>query len=231
MAIKKKEEAKQPVVEVSKLQQFFDRNKKVIYGIGIAAIVIVVGIFLYINFVRNPRREAARKAVAVATADINTTGFAAADSLALENMLHGDPVTKSQGLVDIIDEYGKKAGAAEAYAGAAEMQLGHFAEAKAHLEKYKTDDPIMKAAATAAIADCDVELGNLDAAAAGFQKAADMIDNVTSARYLFKAGLVYEALGQNDKALEAYRKIKTRYPDSYEAQTGIDIYISKLETK
>lgn len=224
MAIKKKEEAKQPVVEVSKLQQWFDKNKKTISWIGTIAILAVVGVFAYISFYSRPRNEAARDAVAAAMTLLGE----APDSTSYATALSGDGVTK--GLEAVISEYGSRAASAYLYAAVCEMNLGNFEKAKAYLDDYSTDDPIFKARAIAAKADCDVELGNTEAAAKAYLKAAEASDDIIAARYLFKAGLAFEELGQNDKAVEAYKKIKSRYADSFEAQ-NIDIYISKLETE
>ncbi|WP_234394745.1 tetratricopeptide repeat protein [Porphyromonas cangingivalis] len=48
--------------------------------------------------------------------------------------------------------------------------------------------------------------------------------------YLKKAGLAYESLGQNDKAMTCYKTIKDKYYDSEEAGL-IDKYIERLNLK
>ena len=48
--------------------------------------------------------------------------------------------------------------------------------------------------------------------------------------YLKKAGLVYEKLGQYDKALAAYKKIKSEYSKTT-VGTSIDKYISRAENQ
>ena len=49
-----------------------------------------------------------------------------------------------------------------------------------------------------------------------------------AASYLFKAGVVCEELGEPQKALAFYKKIKDQYPQSMEGY-DIDKYISRIE--
>ena len=51
-----------------------------------------------------------------------------------------------------------------------------------------------------------------------------------SASYLLKAGITYEELGNNDKALACYKRIKDTWPQSVEGY-DIDKYISRIEYK
>ena len=55
-------------------------------------------------------------------------------------------------------------------------------------------------------------------------------NNFSSPFYLKKLGLVYEAENDNKSALETYKKIKSDYPTSTEAQS-IDEYIARDEAK
>jgi TolA-binding protein len=47
---------------------------------------------------------------------------------------------------------------------------------------------------------------------------------------LKKLGLVYEAQNDNKSAADIYKKIKTDYPESNEAQS-MDAYIARVEAK
>ena len=49
-----------------------------------------------------------------------------------------------------------------------------------------------------------------------------------AAGYLLKAGQVAEEMGNKDKALDFYKKIKDQYPESAEA-SDIDKYITRIE--
>jgi len=79
--------------------------------------------------------------------------------------------------------------------------------------------------------DAYVELKDYDKAETYFKKAADKAKNkFLSPFYLKKLGLVYETSNDNKSADEAYKKIKSDYPDSPQAQ-NIDEYIARAEAK
>ena len=78
---------------------------------------------------------------------------------------------------------------------------------------------------------CELQLGNYDAQAVEcFMKAAKVSDDMFSAAYLLKAGVTWEELGDDAKALACYNDIKDNYPQSMEAY-DIDKYISRIEAK
>jgi TolA-binding protein len=58
-------------------------------------------------------------------------------------------------------------------------------------------------------------------------EAANDADNVLSALFMFKAAKVYESMNQKEKALELYKNIKSKYPESSVA-TNIDKYIERV---
>jgi tetratricopeptide (TPR) repeat protein len=146
------------------------------------------------------------------------------DSFALA--LNGDG--NSLGFAQIIDEYGNKAGEAiYLYAGVSELHLGNYESAIAYLKKYNGKDPVLKARSISNIGDAYAGLENYKEAVSNYLKAADFADNAFAAGYLLKAGIIYEELGDTAKALEAYNKIKDKYPQSVEG-FDIDKYISRL---
>jgi TolA-binding protein len=74
-------------------------------------------------------------------------------------------------------------------------------------------------------------LKDYDKAETYFKKAVDKAGNkFLSPFYLKKLGLVYEAKKDNKSAADTYKKIKTDYPESAEAQ-NIDEYIARAEAK
>ena len=60
------------------------------------------------------------------------------------------------------------------------------------------------------------------------QKAVAKADNAYAAAYLVKEGLVLEKLGKKAEALDCYKTVKDKYPQSIEAY-DIDRYISAVE--
>ena len=221
--LKQKEALQQEKINetVSKTEQFFNENKNLIYGIIIAVLVIGFGILAYNQWILKPKQAEAMEQKFPAEA-----AFAAGE---YELALNGDG--NILGFKDILDDYGTKGGKdIYLYSGICELQLGNFEEAIKYLKKYKGKDHILSARALACIGDAYTGLEDYNTAISYFEKAADPSDNVYSAAYLLKAGITYEELGDNDKALACYKKIKDNYLQSIEGY-DIDKYISRIESK
>ena len=220
MAKEIKNENVEAVVEaVSKTEQFFNKNGKLIGGIAAGIVVVAAIVFCWYKFAYQPALQEAQGQMAYAEENFRGGDY--------ELALNGDGNTL--GFVQIIDEYGTKAGkAVYFYAGVCELQLGNYEEAVSYLKAYKGKDAILKARALACIGDAYVGLEDYEAALNYFEKAADVIDNMFTAGYLLKAGLVAEKLGQNEKALQYYELIKDQYANSPEGYE-IDKYIGRIE--
>lgn len=206
---------------VSKTELFFNENKKIIYGAIIAILVIGLGILAINQWVIKPKQAEAMEQMFPAETAFNAQAY--------ELALNGDGNTL--GFNDIIDEYGAKAGkAVYLYAGICDLQLGNFEQAIDNLKKYKGKESILAARALACIGDAYVGLEDYGTAISYFEKAAAKADNIFAGAYLLKAGVAYEELGQNDKALACYKQIKDKYPQSVEGY-DIDKYITRIESK
>ena len=216
----KNENAEAVVEAVSKTEKFFQENGKLISIICAAFVVACALVFCWFKFAYQPKVNEAQGQMAAAEQNFRAGDF--------ELALNGDG--NALGFVQIIDEYGKKAGkAVYFYAGVCELQLGEWEQAIKYLESYKGKDTILAARATACIGDAYVGLEDYKKALGYFEKAAQA-DNMYAAGYLLKAGAVAEALGENDKALSFYKKIKDQYPQSIEAY-DVDKYIGRMEVK
>ncbi|MBR5211111.1 MAG: tetratricopeptide repeat protein [Bacteroidales bacterium] len=216
----KNENAEAVVEAVSKTEKFFQDNGKLISIICAAFVVACALVFCWFKFAYQPKVNEAQGQMAAAEQNFRAGDF--------ELALNGDG--NALGFVQIIDEYGKKAGkAVYFYAGVCELQLGEWEQAIKYLESYKGKDTILAARATACIGDAYVGLEDYKKALGYFEKAAQA-DNMYAAGYLLKAGAVAEALGENDKALSFYKKIKDQYPQSVEAY-DVDKYIGRIEVK
>ena len=217
----KKENAEAVVEAVSKTEKFFQENGKLLAYICAAFVVVCAIVFCWFKFAYQPKVNEAQGQMAAAEQN-----FRAAD---YELALNGDG--NALGFVQIIDEYGKKAGkAVYFYAGVCELQLGEWEQAIKYLESYNGKDAILAARATACIGDAYVGLEDYKKALGYFEKAAATADNMYAAGYLLKAAAVAEALGENDKALSFYKKIQDQYPQSLEAY-DVDKYIGRMEAK
>ena len=216
----KNENAEAVVEAVSKTEKFFQENGKLLSIICAAFVVACALVFCWFKFAYQPKVNEAQGQMAVAEQNFRTGDY--------ELALNGDG--NALGFVQIIDEYGKKAGkAVYFYAGVCELQLGEWEQAIKYLESYKGKDTILAARATACIGDAYVGLEDYKKALVYFEKAAQA-DNMYAAGYLLKAGAVAEAMGENAKALSFYKKIKDQYPQSVEAY-DVDKYIGRIEVK
>jgi tetratricopeptide (TPR) repeat protein len=192
---------------------------------GIAAIVIVVGGVLgYQHFISEPNEKKASEAL------FRGEQYFMADNYELA--LNGDSLGYA-GFVNVADEFGgTDAGKlANAYAGICYAQLGQYENAVKFLEKFSADDQLVTPALMATMGNCYAQLGQLDKAAATLVKAADKASShALSPIYLIQAGQIYEKLGKNSEAINAYQTIKNKYFNSYQSM-DIDKYIERASVK
>ena len=213
------EERQENIVQtVNTTSEFFEKNKKVIWGIVAAVLVIGVGIFVYHRFVyQNQVAEAMEQAYPAETLFGNGE---------YELALNGDG--NNPGFAAIIDDYGNKAGKSMTlYAGICELQLGNYDSAISYLKQYKGKEPVLAARAKACEGDAYVGLEDYTTAVACYESAVKLADNVFAATYLLKQGLAYEALGDKAAALACYKTIQDKYPQSIEAY-DINKYIARV---
>ncbi|MGM9762655.1 MAG: tol-pal system YbgF family protein [Candidatus Cryptobacteroides sp.] len=217
----KKEVAEVKEATLSKTEIFLNRYKNALLIALCVILVAGAASFCWYKFAYQPKVAEGQGQMAAAEQN-----FRAGD---WELALNGDG--NALGFIQIIDEYGSKAGkSVYFYAGVCELQLGQYAEAVKHLNAYKGSDEILAARAKACLGDAYVGLEDYAKALKCFEEAANVVDNMYAAGYLLKAGAVAEKLGKNDKALECYKTIKDQYPTSMEAYE-IDKYIGRLEAK
>lgn len=205
-------------IQVTKTDKFVEAHGKNVLMIVAVIIVVIAGV-IGISKCGDSRNEKASNSEALYEAQFD---FEA-----------GNYEAALEGFKSVIDEFGstKSGNLARAYAGLCQKQLGDFNEAISYLKDYSGNDAIIAPAILSALGDCYVELETPDysSAAKAFEKAASAANNVQfSPLYLFKAGLAYEALGDNSKALKAYETIKNSWADSEQAYS-IDKYIVRVK--
>ena len=217
----KNENAEAVVEAVSKTEQFFQKNEKLLIYICFAVIALCTAVFCWYRCAYQPKVEEAQGQMALAEQTFRAGDF--------QTALNGDG--NVLGFAQIIDEYGAKAGKSVFfYAGVCELQNGNYESAIKYLQSYNGKDEILAARATACIGDAYVGLEDYSKALTYFEKAAGIADNMFAAGYLLKAGAVAEKLGDNAKALSFYETIKDQYPQSMEAYE-IDKYIGRITKK
>ena len=222
---KKTDETLVDIVEVrDQAQGFIEQYRPYVFGALVVVVVIFGGLFAYKNFYEAPRQKEAVEQMYLAQNLFERDSFA----LALTK-----PGSGNLGFLDIIDSYKgtKAANLANYYAGISYLNLGQYEAAISFLEDYNPSGSVTPTMKAGAIGDAYSELQNYDKAMNFYNKAVNANDNeVLTAYYLKKLGLMHERNGNFNKALDAYKKIKKEYPASPDGRE-IDKYITRVSAK
>ncbi|MBR6291551.1 MAG: tetratricopeptide repeat protein [Bacteroidales bacterium] len=207
---------------ITRSEEFIQKNQKTLITAIIVVLVVILAIFGLRRWYFQPREDRAASEMFAAEQWFGQGDF--------QKALDGDD--NFRGFNNIAGSYkGTKAGnLARYYAGICNLRLGNFEEAANWLKKYNGKDTFTRPLAKIALGDAEMELGNTKAAVDNYVKAAEMEDNfVTTPTALFKAGMGYMMLNNNQKALECFKKVKNNYPESTE-WGEIDKYIQLAST-
>lgn len=201
------------------IKEQFKTNKKLRMTTFIVGgiIILVLGYFLYRQFVWMPANEKSKDNYYVGL------NYAVADStdMAIEEL--GKHVK---------DYDGKIGGEVAQFVYARQlMAKGEFKKALEELEGVNVDDSYVRVMAIGLQGDCYSEMENYGQAADKYMEAAELNENdLTTPTYLFKAALVAEELKDFGKAAELYERIKADYP-TFGTTKQIEKYISRAKNK
>ncbi len=158
----------------------------------------------------------------------NAENYFRHDSLKLA--LNGDNANH-KGFVYIIKNYdGTKAGnLAKYYAGICYLRTGDFANAAKYLADFSTSAKQVQMMAYGALGDAYSELNKKDDAVTSYKKAAETFesDELNASEYLFRAALLSETMGKNKEAVDLYKEVKTKFPNTQRGRDA-DKYIYRL---
>ena len=215
--IKKVEETviDQPISKIEEALQKKENQKMIIYGI--IAIILFVAIIFGWRWMSQRNNENAQNEI-------------------WKSELLFDQGQYEQALESfeaVIEEYGStRAGnTAKAYAGLCSKNLGNYEDAIKFLQDFDGNDNVIAPAILSALGDCYVDKENPDysKAAQTFEQAAKAANNAQySPLFLRKAGLAYEAAGDQKNALKTYQNIKDNWAETSIAQS-IDKYIERVK--
>lgn len=203
---------------VGKTEKFFEKNQKLITWGAIAIFVIIGGYFANKYLIAQPRAEKASAEMFAAIQYFNEgTQNATVDSVKLQLALNGND--NYAGFLEVIDNYGStpQGSLAAHYAGVCYLKLGDKENALKYLAQYDAASgapaEIVNAQNLALQADLYVDGGQLEKAASLYRKAIDECGAVAgfTPYYLKKLGLVEEALGNKEAALEAFQRAKIEF--------------------
>ena len=214
----------------SKTEAWVEKNQKgILIVVGIVA-AIVLGYLGYQQWIQEPKEAEAMNEMFQAQQFFEQALSNEAVSDSLYNLsLNGG--RGKYGFLEIIDNYGStNAGnLAEYYAGMAYLNTNNYQEAINHLDNFESDDEMLAPLAKGAIGDAFVQLDQQEEALKYYEEAATMRDNdVTSPRFLLKAGVLAMNLGNTDTALKHFNAITENYPNTTEA-TKVKVYKGKVE--
>ena len=213
----------------SRTEAWVEKNQKgILIFVGIIAIS-VLGYLAFQQFIQEPKEtEAMNEMFQAQTYYEQALSTSAKDSLFNLSINGGNG---KFGFLDIIDNYGgtNAANLAHYYAGIAYLNTGKYQEAIEFLDNFKADDATIAPIAKGAIGDAFAQLNQEEDALKYYEAAVTMSDNeVTSPRYLLKAGITALNLGKVDIALKHFKTITENYPNAPEATKAI-IYEGKAE--
>lgn len=215
--------------KASKTEEWAIKNQKYIFIIVGLAAVIVLGYLGYNKFIAEPKASEAMNEMYTAQKYFDqAVNGTEKDSLYTLSLNGGEG---KFGMLDIINEYkGTPAGnLAYYYAGMAYLNLRDYPNAITYLEDFSSEDIILSAIAKGGIGDAFAQLNQPENALEYYEKAISVSDNeFTAPMYLFKAGNIALDLGENEKALKYFKRIKDEFSASTEA-TNIDVFIGKAE--
>jgi tetratricopeptide (TPR) repeat protein len=208
---------------LTRAEQFVIDNQKAIIVVLAIMVVAVLAFFGVKKYYLEPREKDAQAAIYHAEQYFENDNFTTA--------LNGDG--NYLGFVDVINDFGgtKTANLAKYYAGVCCLNTGDFSKAVEYLKSYKGKDVLVSSLALGALADAQMELGNVAEAAKAYENAAAKSANsFTSPMYLLRAGMAYEMAGNYQKAIDTYKRIKAEYPNSNEA-FSIEKYIARAQAE
>jgi len=195
-------------------------QKAILIAVG-AVVVIVGGWYAYQNMVVEPKEAQAADAIYKAEANF------AQDSL--KAALSG--VGTARGFLYIINNYGgtKSGNLAKYYAGVCYLRLGDFNNAVKYLKDFSTDAKQIQMMAYGCLGDAYSELNKNDDAVTYYKKAAETFDKdeANASEYLFRAGMKLELMGKTKDAVDIYKQLKEKFPQSPRAMQA-DKYIYRL---
>ncbi len=204
-------------------ESFWKKNQKNIL-IAITVIVLAIGgWYAYSEFVVKPKEEKAAEAL------YKVQDFFAKDSSNI--VINGDNATGVKGALYVIKTYGgtKSANLAHYYAGISYLKLKDFNNAIKYLKEFSTNAKQIQMAAYTALGHAYAETGKKEDAVDYYKKAANTFteDENNTAENLFFAGSLLETMNKNKEALELYKTIKEKYPNTDKGYQ-IDKFIYKL---
>lgn len=201
-------------------QPFWEKYQQYLpYAVG-AIVLIVAGWWGYKSLIVAPQQKKAEAAMWQAQQQFDRDSF----NLALNN-----PGGGAEGFLTIIDQYGSTPAGnlARYYAGVCYMHLGQIDNAIQYLESFDAEGDLLPIMKNGLLGDAWSEKQDYAKALDYYADAVDAGNNdVLSAYYLKKVGMLNEYQGNKEAALKAYQRLKKDFPNANSSEwQNIDKYI------
>lgn len=203
----------------SKTEAWVEKNQKLIFGIVAGVAVAVLGYILYQKFIFEPKQAEAANEVYQANSYFEQALNATTEKDSLFNLALNGNVGK-YGLLDIADKYsGTPTGNVANYqAGMAYLNINKYQEAIKYLDQFSSDDMMLAPLAKGAIGDAFIQLNQPEEAYKYYKEAVTISTNdVTTPRFLLKAGITALNLGKAGEAYAFFNRITEEFKDASEA--------------
>lgn len=198
------------VVELfARLMFFYEDNKTLVYGLLAGLVAVILAIPGYVYYQQQQAEEANQRLSEI---------LPAYEQGRYQEALDG--TSDAQGLTALANEYGgtRAGNLAAYYAGDAHYQLENYDQSLQFFQRFDKSEDFIGASAFAAEAAIYENRGEFETAAARYEKAANHYTNqLTTPRYLLRAGRAHEAAGSYDTAASMYETIQSEYPDAPQA--------------
>lgn len=214
----------------SRTEEWVAKNQKYIFSIVGAIALLTVAYLTYDKFVLEPKEDEAAEEMFTAQQNFQAAVDATTAQDSLFNLALNGAESK-YGFLQIIDKYSgtEAANLANYFAGISYLNTEKYTEAIAHLDKFSSEDVVMSTLATGAIGDAFAQKNQLKEALEYYVKAAKMNDNeMTTPRFLFKAGQTAYLLEQKEEALKHFTELKEKYETAPEAR-NVDGLIGMMQ--
>lgn len=208
--------------QISRSEQFVKNNLNIVLG----AIVLVVLIIAGVMYFRSTQMESTTEAQQEL---FRPQLFFERDSL--DRAIYGDG--NALGFENILEDYSgtDAANLSHFYMGVISLKKGEYEEAISHLQDFSSSDLLVQARAYSLVGDAYVGAGNNVEAAKWYDKAAAFQPTKEfSPIYLQKAAITYENLQDYNAAIDRYKQIVDKFPEST-LSSAAKKHKSRLEQK
>jgi tetratricopeptide (TPR) repeat protein len=200
---------------------WYQSHKKIVSGAITGVVILAIVVVAYTNNVRGSNERAT-----TALGEI----LPYFDQQKFDVAINGNPQENVRGLQAIVNEYGgTRAGErAKFYLADSYFEQGDYDKALQYYLDVNVSDEIVTASALAGAGACYEAKGDHEKAAGYYEKAAFRSSkDPNAAENIFHAAQNYGAVGNKEKALDIYKKLKKDYPASTYARE-IDRWIAEV---